>query len=90
MDDQTEGLMDEDAPLFPVAGWAIGTAPEHDIVIIRLAFLSHATQRPEEADPGRRYVFSTARAKMLRDALDRLFHRAESAGPPPPPTGTRQ
>ena len=68
--------------LFPVAGWEIGTIPSETAVFIRLEFLTHLMQKPEEADPGRRYVFQAAQARELRDAIDRALRSLETAGPP--------
>lgn len=69
--------MDE-LPLFPVAGWEIATIPSHGAIFIRPAFLTHPTQKQEEADPGRRYLLTAAQAMELRDAIDRTLLRLES------------
>lgn len=71
-----------DIPIFPVTGWLIDAIPEEDVVIIRLAFLSHAQQTPEESDPGRIYGFRRAQLVEFRDAINRIFQKLESNGAP--------
>jgi hypothetical protein len=77
--------MSDDLVLFPVTEWEIRIIPSYQAVFIRLAFLSHALQKPEESDPGRRYVFQPAQLRELRDAIDRALQRLEAAGPQAPP-----
>ena len=76
--------MDE-LTLFPVAEWEFGTIPAYGAVFIRFGFLTHESQRPEQCDPGRRYVFLPAQLRELRDGIDRALRALESAGVQSPP-----
>lgn len=73
--------MSDEIPLYPVSGWEIAPIPAYGALFIRPAFLSHPTQKPEEADPGRRYLLTAAQARELRDAIDRTLHLLESGAP---------
>ena len=68
-------------PLFAVTEWEVSTIPAYGALFIRLAFLSHAMQGLEQADPGRRYVFHASQARELRDAIDKALAKLEAAGP---------
>lgn len=78
--------MAEEIQLFPVAEWDIATIPAYDAIFIRFGFLSHATQRPAECDPGRRYLLNRAQAHELVAAIQRTLQKLESAGFQRPPT----
>jgi hypothetical protein len=80
--------MDE-VPLLPVVEWEIKGIAAMDAIIIRLGFLTHESQKPEERDPGRWYALTPARARELADGIHGALRALESAGPTQPP-GTRQ
>lgn len=73
--------MENELVLFPVTGWEIAAIPAHGLLFIRPAFLTHPLQKPDEADPGRRYLLTTDQARQMRDAIDRILHQLESGGP---------
>lgn len=77
--------MADDLPIFPVSEWDIRSVPAYQILLLRLGFLSHATQKPEEADPGRNYALTLAQAAELRDAIDRALQKMQTDGVPPIP-----
>jgi hypothetical protein len=71
----------DDLPLFPVTGWEVGVLGEHEAVFIRLAFRSHALQKPEEFDQGRRYVFQREQLAALRAVVDKAIQALENGAP---------
>jgi len=77
--------MADDIATFPVTGWEIKSVPALDALLLRFPFLSHATQKIEEADPGRNYILTTTQAAELRDAIDRAIQKMKSGGTPPNP-----
>jgi len=70
-------------PLFPVVGFEVRFMPSNGWIFIRLPFISHAMQRPEEADPGRRYAFSPRQARQLADGILEELAKMESGKTPP-------
>lgn len=74
-------MPEDEIPLFPAAGWQIGTIPALDAIFIQIPFLAHSMQDADKAEPGRRYVFHTKLARELRDGIDAALRKMESAGP---------
>ena len=70
----------DELPLFPVSEWEIGHVPAHEIIFLRLAFLSHSMQPLTESDPRRRYALTSVQLRELIPALERALHKLESAG----------
>ncbi len=63
-------------PLSPVAGWSVSTIPTYTAVMLRLDFLLHATQRPEEAQHTPNLLLNAQQALELSELLRKA---AESA-----------
>ena len=75
--------MDEDQiPLAPLAGWNLMPISALDAVMLRLHYLTHATQRPDEAQQTPHFVMNAAQALELSEALKKAV-AALQAGPPP-------
>jgi hypothetical protein len=77
-------MAEESTPVFPVSAWHIGPVLRMEMVIVRFAFLSHALQKPEEADPGRNYALTLAQTRMLVKELERSIQQLEKSGPQTP------
>jgi len=67
--------------LFPVATITAGAVPSHEAMLIRLDFLTHASQRPEDANPGRNYLLTAPQAKYLAQRIADSLQILETAGP---------
>lgn len=59
----------EEIPLSPVAGWDIAPISAYAAVMLRLDYLTHATQRPDEAHQTPQLVMNAAQALELSEAL---------------------
>ena len=67
-----------DIPLFPVAAISVGPIKAYDAITIRLDFLSHATQKPEEAQTGRHYLLTPAQAQHVIEQISLALHQLGS------------
>ena len=63
--------MEQNIALAPVAGWDIGPIPALGAVTLRLGYLTHATQQPEQAQQTPRLVMTAAQCLELIEALKR-------------------
>lgn len=72
-----------DLQLSPVAGWELKQVPSLGALILRLDFLSNAMQSPDEAHPGRNYVFHAEQARELAQRILAGCDALEAAGRPP-------
>ena len=61
--------MNEEISLAPLAGWQVAPITAYGAVMLRLDFLTHATQRPEEAQTTPNLVLTVAQALELSEAL---------------------
>jgi BssS protein family len=52
------------------------------IVLMRLDFLTHATQQPGEAQPGRNYALTPVQARYLAEKILSALATLESSAPP--------
>jgi hypothetical protein len=59
----------EETPLAPVAGWQIAPISAHQLVMLRLDYLTHATQRTDEAHQTPHLALTAAQAQELSEAL---------------------
>jgi hypothetical protein len=59
----------EEIPLAPVAGWQIAPISAYQAVMLRLEYLTHATQQPEQAHQTPHLVLNAAQALELSEAL---------------------
>ena len=71
----------DELPVFPVTGWEIADVPAMNMIIFRPAFLSHATQKPEQSDPGRRYALTPRLARDVIAGIQRALDRLDNAAP---------
>ena len=71
-----------DVSTYPLAGWQIGINREKQMVFIRLDFLSHKGQEPEESHQGKIYVLPPAQARELVETIQRKLHELEIVEPP--------
>lgn len=55
--------------LAPVAGWQIAPISAYQAVMLRLDYLTHSTQRPEEAHQTPQFALTAAQALELSEAL---------------------
>lgn len=69
-------MVDTSVPVFPITGFSLAYWDEHDVMVLRLPFLAHSMQTPEEADPGRTYVLSLGQAEDLMRSLNEGLRRA--------------
>ena len=72
----------DETPLSPIAGWDIAPIAAYGAVMLRLDYLTHATQRPDEAQQTPHFVMNAAQALELSEALKKAV-AALQAGPPP-------
>lgn len=77
-------MKDDEIPLAPVAGWDIAPISAYGAVMLRLQYLTHATQQPAEAHHTPHLVLHAAQALELIAALQRVVSALETA----PPQGT--
>lgn len=73
--------MDE-TPLFPVAAITVGPVAAYGIITIRLDFLTHLTQRPEEAQTGRHYALTPDQARYLAERISSALRLLETGATP--------
>jgi len=74
-------MSQEEIPLNPIAGWQVGPISAHRAVMLRLDFLTHPMQRPDEAHQTPQLVLTAPQAQELAEALQRAAGRATSGGP---------
>lgn len=78
--------MSEELVTLPVTGWELKSVPGYDAIIISFSYLTHSTQRDEDADQ-RNFAFHTTQARELAQrilaTLDRMESGAIQAGGPP-------
>ena len=72
----------DETPTSPVCGWNIGAVPALNAVMLSLDYLTHATQRPDEAHHSPRFLLNAALARELAAALQKHAELSESSGPP--------
>ena len=75
--------MSDNIPVFPVATITIGPVAALKMVIIRLDFLSHMTQQPSEAQPGRKYALTATQCRHVILQTQKALAILESAAPSP-------
>lgn len=78
-------MKEEEIALTPVAGWEIGTVPAYGALMLRLDYLTHATQSPDQAHKSPTFVIQTAQARELAQRILVACEKLESG--PPPGTG---
>lgn len=66
----------DEIPLSPVSGWTSGPIPAYQAVMLRLDYLTHVTQRPDQAQQTPNLVLNAAQALELSEVLRK---HAESA-----------
>lgn len=76
---------EKDIPLFPISQWDIGPIPTHGLIAFRPHFLSHALQKPHEAQADRYYALTPEQCRQLVEDLQRQLARLETAGVQVPP-----
>lgn len=74
----------DDIPVFPVASISVGPLMSHGAITIRLDFLTHPLQAPEDANAGRHYALTPPQARALIEQIGRALAKLESG----PPQGT--
>ena len=62
-------MNEEEIGLAPVAGWEVAPIAQMQAVIFRLDYLTHVTQKPDEAQQTPRMVLTAAAALELSEAL---------------------
>ncbi len=70
-----------DEPIFPIAGWTIEPRAEYGIILFCPSFLTHPSQHPGQANPGRIYALTAAQALDLAQKILELSRYLENAGP---------
>lgn len=78
-------MKEDNIPLFPVAELTVGPVPAYGIVVIRPDFLTHMTQRPEQAQQGRTYALTPTQARFLVSRLQKALATLENVAPQAPP-----
>ncbi|MCD1588975.1 hypothetical protein K7H09_23515 [Halomonas sp. IOP_14] len=71
--------MADDISLFPVAGWQIGPVPSHDIIALKLHFLSHSLQKTEEAQESQIFAMTPAQGRELIERIQAAIDVLESS-----------
>ncbi|MGE6920242.1 hypothetical protein [Achromobacter kerstersii] len=71
----------EGEPVLPVTGWAMMPIAEYDSLLVRLDFITEATQTPDEAKRGRVYALTSEQIQMLLQSLQQQLQNL-SATPP--------
>lgn len=71
----------EEIPLAPVAGWQIAPVSAYQAVMLRLDYLTHATQQPDEAHQTPNLVLTAAQALELSEALKKHVALAAQGTP---------
>lgn len=62
-------MKNEEIPLSPIAGWNVAPISAYEAVMLRLDYLTHATQHPDEAQQTPQLVMTAAQALELSEAL---------------------
>ncbi|WP_185856306.1 bssS family protein [Vreelandella populi] len=65
--------------LFPVSGWQIGPVPLHDIIALKLHFLSHPLQKNEEAQESQMFAMTPAQGRELIDRIQAAIEVLENS-----------
>lgn len=78
----------DEIPVFPVAGWAIGPLPAFGAITIRLDFLSNQLQDTSAPNIGRHYGLLPDQARELVAAINSALEKVENA-PQQAPQGPR-
>lgn len=68
--------MNDHIETLPVSGWDLRTAPALDAILITIHYLTHPTQRMEDAEE-RTFVLHTAQAREL---AQRILAQCETQG----------
>lgn len=72
-------MANEQIPLSPVAAWDIGTIPAYNAAFMKLHFLLHPMQPPEQAQPSQTFLLTQEQCRELIQQLQRAVQRLESA-----------
>lgn len=75
----------DELQLAPIAGWEIKSIAAFGALILRLDYLTHATQKPDEPHQTPNFVMNTAQARELAQRILAGCEKLESG--PPPGTG---
>lgn len=70
----------EQIPVFPIARYDIGPLPAHQMIAFRPHYLSHLSQRPDEAVPSRYYALTAAQALAMIEDLQKAVQTLASSG----------
>lgn len=76
--------MNEEIPLAPISGWQLAPISAYAAVMLRLDYLTHATQQANQAHQTPQMVMTKAQALELIEALQRVVGKLDSG----PPEGT--
>ncbi|WP_298929161.1 hypothetical protein [uncultured Ramlibacter sp.] len=68
----------EELPLAPVTGWELAPISAYGVVMCRLSYLTHQTQRVEDAHQSPRYALTLQQARELIEALQKQVRYLES------------
>ena len=74
----------DEIPLAPLTGWDIAPISAYGAVMLRLDYLTNATQQPTDAQQTPQFVMTKSQALELSAALKRVAVLLESG----PPEGT--
>jgi len=77
----------EERPVFPVAEYEVGLLPREGVVLMRLGFYTHASQKLEDCDPGRMYALYPDQVRELIAVLSVALDQLETP-PEATPRGT--
>jgi len=70
--------MKEDTALSPVSGWTVAPISAYGAVMLRLDYLTHATQTAEESQQSPNYVLHSPQARELALKILAMCDRLES------------
>jgi hypothetical protein len=73
--------MSDEVPLAPMTGWEVAPISAHEAIVLRLSYLTHQTQRLDEAHKSPRFVMSALQCQQLIEALQSKLEVLKS-GPP--------
>ena len=73
---------DNDVVLSPVCGMTTAPILEYGFVMLRLNYLTHPLQTPDQAHASPNFVFQADLARELVSQIERALARLQS-GPPP-------
>jgi hypothetical protein len=71
----------EDIQTSPVTGWTVAPVSAMHAVMLRLDYLTHATQPLDQAHHSPQYILNAAQARQLAEALQRQAALSEIGGP---------